>query len=89
MKNFLTALLIIAAIALAYTAQARIVAIQDWDGSRNSRVSDSESEVARCLKACSGYSSNVTYCPPSGGKVLESCPEPGCKSFKRCAYPEE
>ena len=86
MKKFLCALLIISALVLAYTAKARIVAIQDWDGSRTSRVSDSESEVARCIRECSGYSSNITYC--AGGKVIESCPVEGCRSFKRCAYPE-
>lgn len=82
MKNFylLWAILGISATA----AQARVISIQDWDGSHSSRTTDTESDVIRCAEACPEYSISTTSCRIEENMVLESCPVKGCRYYYRC-----
>ena len=54
--------ILLGTIVFAVSAQARIISIQDWDGSRTSRSTQNESEVVRCAQACPGYSISITSC---------------------------
>lgn len=81
-KNILTLAFCIAAIAAG--AQARIISIQDWDGSHTARTTSGESEVIRCAEACPGYSISITACNVEENMILEACPVKGCRYYYRC-----
>lgn len=70
---------------LAAVAQARVISIQDWDGSRTSRSTSTESEVVRCAEACPGYRIDTTSCRTEENMILESCPVKGCRYYHRCS----
>lgn len=74
---------VVAGIAAAAT-QARVISIQDWDGSHFSRTTDTESDVVRCAEACPGYSISTTTCRTEENMVLEACPVKGCRYYYRC-----
>lgn len=69
---------------IAVAAQARVISIQDWDGSHTSRSTSGESEVIRCAEACPGYSVSVTACNVEENMILEACPVKGCRYYYRC-----
>ncbi|MBS4773999.1 MAG: hypothetical protein KHX55_06975 [Proteobacteria bacterium] len=82
-----TKILVLAACAAAIAAgaEARVISIQDWDGSHTSRSTSGESEVVRCAEACPGYSISVTACNAEENMVLEACPVKGCRYYYRCS----
>lgn len=71
-------------ICFTSATEARVIGLQDWDGSFTSRSAQEESEVLRCEEACPGYSITVTYCDTENGKILESCKVKGCRYYHRC-----
>lgn len=86
MKNMKTKTLTLALgiAAIAAVAQARVISIQDWDGSHTSRTTSGESEVVRCAEACPGYSLSITACKTEENMILEACPVKGCRYYYRC-----
>ena len=83
MKIKMIALILCVALFANYV-KARIISIQDWDGSHTARSTSEESGVVRCAEECPEYSITITACNPDENMVLEPCPVKGCRYYYRC-----
>lgn len=87
MKKINTLILTLALVLGAFSAQARIRSIVDWDGGTNpyqegSRSITGEKFESSCSKSCIGFSLTTTTC--AEGMKLMRCPVEGCGYYGNC-----